>query len=411
LGKPIADESKHYEIGLSEFDIVKRITTEAGDYIYTVMPKERPEVCPNCGSKHIHVHKPATRNVRDLHEDKHRVGLIILGKRYRCIDCGTTIAMDYPSIYGSGKMTNRLREHLKQESFFHTFQFLSESYDISTPTIMKLFRGQADIFDKAYALLTPKVLGIDEVYLHNEYCCIFIDVLGKKIIEITPTRSKPIIIKMLNRFANKEQISCVTMDMWRPIGDAVNQVLPGVPVVVDKHHVIKELLNALEGIRKDIVRGIQDTKQRKSLKNNCLLLLHSAEYLSSIENQHLQELFLTYPQFETPYYLKEAFRDIYLTKTRDEAEKEFDEWIVVCRKEGVTKFNTFINAVLNWKTEIFNYFDSPYTNAETESLNNTIRELDRAGRGYTFDVLRAKTLFKKMYPEHKKFSFDVPDDE
>lgn len=32
--------------------------------------------------------------------------------------------------------------------------------------------------------------------------------------------------------------------------------------------------------------------------------------------------------------------------------------------------------------------------AQTESLNNVIREIDRAGRGYTFDVLRAKMLFR-----------------
>jgi transposase len=411
VGKPISDETEHYEIGLPEFDIVKRTTTEAGDYIYTLIPKERPEVCPNCGSRHIHVHKPATRNVRDLHEHNHRVGLVILGKRYRCADCGTTIAMNYPSVYGSGKMTNRLRDYLKRESFFHTFQFLSESYDISTPTIMKLFREQADIFEKAYILLTPNVLGIDEVHLHDECCGVFVDVLGKKIIEMTLTRSKSVIIKMLNRFANKEQISCVIMDMWQPFRDAVNQVLPGIPVVVYKYHVIEELLNTLEEIRKDIVRKIKDIKQRRSLKNNRFLLLHSADNLSSVENQHLQELFVSYPQFETPYFLKEAFRDIYLAKTREEAEQEFDEWIIACHKEDVAAFNTFINTVLNWKPEIFNYFENPYTNAETESLNNTIRELDRAGRGYTFDVLRAKTLFKKMYPERKRFSFDVSDDE
>ena len=42
-----------------------------------------------------------------------------------------------------------------------------------------------------------------------------------------------------------------------------------------------------------------------------------------------------------------------------------------------------------------NYFDKPLTNAYTESLNNIIRSINRNGRGYSFDVLRAKILFAK----------------
>ncbi|WP_420883040.1 transposase [Trinickia caryophylli] len=39
------------------------------------------------------------------------------------------------------------------------------------------------------------------------------------------------------------------------------------------------------------------------------------------------------------------------------------------------------------------YFDHPVTNAYTESLNNLIRVMNRLGRGYSFEALRAKILF------------------
>ena len=35
----------------------------------------------------------------------------------------------------------------------------------------------------------------------------------------------------------------------------------------------------------------------------------------------------------------------------------------------------------------------PYTNAATESMNNLIKSIEKAGRGYTFDVIRAKILY------------------
>ena len=49
----------------------------------------------------------------------------------------------------------------------------------------------------------------------------------------------------------------------------------------------------------------------------------------------------------------------------------------------------------NWSPYIFNYFDHRVTNALTESLNAGIREFDRAGRGYSFEALRAKVLFTR----------------
>jgi transposase len=42
--------------------------------------------------------------------------------------------------------------------------------------------------------------------------------------------------------------------------------------------------------------------------------------------------------------------------------------------------------------EILAYFDHPVTNAYTESLNNLIRVMNRLGRGYSFEALRAKIL-------------------
>lgn len=48
-----------------------------------------------------------------------------------------------------------------------------------------------------------------------------------------------------------------------------------------------------------------------------------------------------------------------------------------------------------WRCQawIINYFEHPVTNAYTESLNSLIRVMNRLGRGYSFEALRAKILF------------------
>ena len=68
----------------------------------------------------------------------------------------------------------------------------------------------------------------------------------------------------------------------------------------------------------------------------------------------------------------------------------------------MTYFSDLIKAISNWEEEIFNYFTSPITNAYTESLNRLIKTMNHVGRGYSFEVLRAKILFTQGYRKVKR---------
>jgi hypothetical protein len=65
----------------------------------------------------------------------------------------------------------------------------------------------------------------------------------------------------------------------------------------------------------------------------------------------------------------------------------------------------------NWKEHIFAYFNVRYTNAATEALNGIAKLKHRMGRGYSFEVIRAKVLFSKRRhkwarPLFEPISFD-----
>jgi hypothetical protein len=60
---------------------------------------------------------------------------------------------------------------------------------------------------------------------------------------------------------------------------------------------------------------------------------------------------------------------------------------------GEPHFKPIVTAFENWHEEIFSYFDHSITNAYTESLNSLIRVINRNGRGYSFEALRAKVLY------------------
>jgi len=399
------------EVGLPEFNAVGKKTKDNGDILYVLEPKERPICCPECGSIAVYVHKVAPRKVQDLPMSGHRVGLSVQGKSYRCKDCGNLIRMDYPSL--QGRMTKRLVEAIQVHSLPHTFTDTANMFDTTVTTVSKLFNEYADAKMAEHRFVAPTVLGIDEVHLEDEYRGVFVSV-GKNeghVLEFTRSRTQKSVEATLRTIEQPENLKLVTMDMWLPYKKAVNTVFPDTPIVIDHFHVIKNLLKAMDTVRASITRQIKKTDRRVSLKHNRFLMLASSENLTTNQNKALKTLFAEYPELETIYLLKEAFRDIYATaKNPADARAMFAEWQEACLEQDITAYDDFIKTVENWETEIFAYFEYPdldRTNAQTEGLNRKIREIASNGRGYTFDVLRKKVILSsyKLEPR-QRFTFD-----
>lgn len=410
-------ESKdiYTEVGLPEFNAVDKKQIDNGDICYTLKPKYRPECCPECGSLSLYIHKPAKRNIQDLDMFEHRVGLIIDGKSYRCHDCGTLVRIDYPSI--DGRMTRRLVNAIQRDALRYTFSDAAKRYHTSVTTVKTIFNEYADRCMLKHQFVAPKVLGIDEVHLEEEYRGVFVCVDKNEghVLEFTEKRTYPSVVSALKSMKEPENLKLITIDMWKPYKNAVNTVFPSIPIVIDHFHVIKNLIKAMDTVRARICKNIKST-ERKLLKRNRFLMLRNSEDLTSKQGQDLLALFTEYPKLEDIYLLKETFRDIYSkAKSSTEARQMYAVWCETCAENKITAYDEFINTVNEWSDEIFAYFDYPdmeRTNAQTESLNRKIRTIARDGRGYKFDVLRKKVILSRyIFEPTEKFSFsDFLDD-
>jgi len=108
-----------------------------------------------------------------------------------------------------------------------------------------------------------------------------------------------------------------------------------------------------------------------------------------------------YPELGEAYRLKEQFFGIYDAESPDEAQARFIQWQKSIPSEIADAFADIERAWGNWTMPILNYFNHPVTNACTESLNSLIRVVNRLGRGYSFEALRAKILFAEGAHKHK----------
>lgn len=382
-------------VDMKEFDDDYRFLVES-----TAPP---PSYCPKCGTiPNLYKHGKKEQLFFDLPMHAKRVGLIIKRQRYKCRECNETFFENLPDMDVSRSVTNRLINWIQEANLDKTFTSVAEEIGIDEKTVRNIFNDYVAELEAQTNFRTPKWLGIDEVHLLKNYRCVITDVENKSVIDVLRKRNKDMVISYLSKLQDIDKIELVAMDMWNPYKSAVNSVIPHAKIVIDKFHVVKLANEALEKIRKANRENVS-AKERRQLMRDRYVLLKRRKDLNDFDDQiKLQVWTDMFPLLGQAYELKEQFFDIYEANSVNEAYELYQNWLSNVPTELMIYFEDLIKAVNNWEEEIFNYFNSPITNAYTESLNRLIKTMNHIGRGYSFEALRAKILFTQGYRKAKK---------
>lgn len=369
------------------------VSVESSEHDYHIKAEATatPEACIHCQSHSLVGFGRREQMVRDLPSHGRRVGLYINTRRFQCKGCGKTFYEPLPEIDEKRLMTSRLASWMGKQSIKRTFASIADEVGCTEYTVRAVFNDFINQLQATVRFETPKWMGIDEIHLINPRGVIS-NIENNTIVELLPNRNKETIIKYLSALDGKSAIQYVAMDMWQPYRDAVKLVLPQAKVTIDKFHVVKMANESMERIRKSFRESLTP-KARRGLMHDRFVLLKREHALSDQEALTLFGWISNYPDLGTAYRLKEEFFKIYDHKTRNDALAAFAAWDASVTPDVRWAFQDLIRAWRNWQPYILNYFDHPVTNAYTESLNNLIRVMNRLGRGYSFEALRAKILF------------------
>src|SRR5690625_2032391 len=362
-----------------------------------------PSHCPKCGTvANLYKHGKKQQLFFDLPMHAKRVGIYVNRQRYKCKECKETFFQNLPDMNVNRSVTNRLIGWIQEASLEKTFTSVADDIGVDEKTVRNIFNDYVVELEAETEFRTPKWLGLDEVYLLKNYRFVVTDVENRSVIDILRKRNKSVVIDYLTKLQDIDKVELVAMDMWRPYRDAVNMVIPHAKIVIDKFHVVKLANEALEKIRKANRENLS-AKERRQLMRDRYVLLKRRKDLNNFDDQiKLQVWTDMFPLLGQAYELKEQFFDIYEAKSVNEAYELYQNWLSNIPKELMINFEDLIKAMSNWEEEIFNYFNSPITNAYTESLNRLIKTINHIGRGYSFEALRAKILFTQGYRKVKR---------
>ena len=135
------------------------------------------------------------------------------------------------------------------------------------------------------------------------------------------------------------------------------------------------------------------SKQRVQFKRSRVLLNKRYEFLSDAEKKHVDVMLHMSQRLKKAHQIKDAFLKVLDSETRKAAMQKLNQWLKVAKSSGLKEFISCCDTIEEWKEEVLNSFDCPYTNGFTEGCNNKIKVLKRNAYGYrNFDRFRNRIL-------------------
>ena len=214
---------------------------------------------------------------------------------------------------------------------------------------------------------------------------------ARRPLEMLADRDKGTLTTWLHRHKERKHVEGLAIDMWRPYRDVAATIFPGVPVVIDKFHVVRMANYCMERVRIRVAKSRTKEVRRDWMRSKAILNKRQST-LTEKQAFNLAMWLDNEPELADAYRLKEAFYAIYEAK-KPQALAAYDAFKGDVPQALKADFKVLLTAMRNWRPEITAYFDHPISNAYTEALNGVAKTINRAGRGYSFEVLRARLLF------------------
>ena len=218
----------------------------------------------------------------------------------------------------------------------------------------------------------------------------------------------------------RNQVKEISMDMARNMGLAAYNSFPNSKMVIDRFHVVRLVLDAMQHIRinfrweaiEDENIAIKNARDRgekytpQILANGDTLkeLLARGRYLlykyekdwTNNQRNRASILFEKYPLLKTVYNLTLSFRKIYNNTSKLTAYIQFNDWKAKVLEMKIDKFNVVLNSLEYHLDNILNFFDNRNTNANAESFNSKIKGFRANLRGVT-DIKFFLYRLEKLY--------------
>jgi transposase len=130
-------------------------------------------ICPHCGNYTPNIH----RKNRHTHVlippvNGHRAILRLRQTSYACLNCNRTFTPKIPGVAKRNRMTVALQDLIQRMASDHSFEQISREVGAHRSVARDIFINHPKTLQKLKARRTPRILGIDGLYLGVSRTCL-----------------------------------------------------------------------------------------------------------------------------------------------------------------------------------------------------------------------------------------------
>ena len=357
--------------------IITNVENSLGElHLYIELPQKEHD-CPQCGKRTSFIHDYREQVIKDIPLGR-KTYIHLRKRRYSCPHCAKRFYEKNSFLPRYHRTTSRLVASVI--AAFRKLQPAKEiaaQFNLSTTTALRYF----DLVEYRCTKL-PKVLSIDEFKGNaggEKYQCILTDASEKAILDILPNRFEQDLIRYFKAFPNRSDVQFFVTDMNPHFKTVAKTCFPSATIVADRYHVIRQVIWAMENVRKNEQKKLSD-KFRKYFKRSKSLLNKPLNRLTDDEKSNLFLMFEIAPRLALAYRLKNYFL-LVMRANPNKAPKLFTDWLLLAEHYNIKEFDACIKAYHNWSAEILNAIRFPWSNGFTEGCNNKTKVLKRVSFG------------------------------
>ena len=380
-------QSKLFEValGIEEPLYIKEIHFDEGVgelHIFVDFRRGSKFICPICRKEECSVHDTKEKVWRHLNFFQYKCYIHFRNPKVKCDKCGVHQFMPYWSRPRSG-FTSLFEAFILTLAKEMPVSKIAELVDEHDTRIWRILHFH---ISKAYAAKDLSGLthvGVDETSCRkgHKYVTIFIDMIKREVVYATPGKDESTIEcfseELIKHHSKSDNISNISMDMSPAFIKGANNYLKNAEITFDKFHVIKQLNEAIDEIRR------QETALNPCLKGSRYIWLKNPDKLTVRKRENLKTLSKENKKLAKAYQMKLNLQDIYRTiydvRIADLSFKKWLSWAVRSRLDPIKKFAKMFKSHYQG---ILQYFISKLTAGISEGTNSRIQEIKRRSKGF-----------------------------
>lgn len=366
--------------------VVVAVTFEEASLVLSVKPRWRRPKCGVCGRQAPCYDRRPERRWSHLHLGRTPIVLAYAPRRVSCRTCDAVHVERVPWAEHGSKFTRDLEELVAYLAQLTDITHVTKLTGLAWQTVCNVVERVVERRLDASRLDGLKRIGIDEFsYLRrHRYITVVVDHETRKVVWATKGRTADALKAFFDELGEErcQQLEFATIDMSASYIKALEERVPHVQIVFDRFHVQRLASDAVDEVRRALLRDLRGTAEGKALFRSRFALLKNPWKLTDDEKEKLCQLQRTNAPLYRAYLLKETLASAldYLQPWR--AERALRDWLSWASRSRLAPFVRAARTIRKHFDGILAYIKDRLTNGPVEGINNKLRTINRRSYGF-----------------------------